>query len=188
MRIMDESQKENGFLATWTAPCRSPEIPESADVYGWLIGSWELEVLHYHVDVAALHIKGEAHFEWVLEGRAVQDMWIMPSRNLRTTGMDRSRNMYGTTLRVWDPSIEAWRVTWVNPVTGFRDELIGRWQGKDVVQIGTHSNGTPIRWIFNEIKANSFHWTGEALEEDGKTWKLEGEFRATRMRSSINQG
>ena len=21
---------------------RSPEIPESADVYGWLIGSWEL--------------------------------------------------------------------------------------------------------------------------------------------------
>ena len=70
----------------------------------------------------------------------------------------------------------------MNPVTGLRDELIGRWQGKDVVQIGTHPNGTPIRWIFNEITANSFHWTGEALEEDGKTWRLEGEFRATRIR------
>ncbi len=69
----------------------------------------------------------------------------MPARSLRTVGMDRSRNMYGTTLRVWDPWIDAWRITWMNPVTGLRDELIGRWQGKDVVQIGTHPNGTPIR-------------------------------------------
>jgi hypothetical protein len=27
-----------------------------------------------------------------------------------------------------------------------------------------------------------FHWIGEALEPDGQTWKLEGEFRARRMR------
>lgn len=188
MRIIDRSDTESNFLAAWMTPCCSTEIPESADAYGWLIGSWELDVLRYGVDVAALRIKGEAHFEWVLEGRAVQDIWIMPARSLRTVGMDRSRNMYGTTLRVWDPSIDAWRITWMNPVTGLRDELIGRWQGKDVVQIGTHPNGTPIRWIFNEITANSFHWTGEALEEDGKTWRLEGEFRATRIRPSIHQG
>jgi len=29
---------------------------------------------------------------------------------------------------------------------------------------------------------NSFHWTGEALNPDGHTWKLEGDFRVTRMR------
>lgn len=27
------------------APARSSEIPESADAYGWLVGSWELDVL-----------------------------------------------------------------------------------------------------------------------------------------------
>jgi len=27
----------------------------------------------------------------------------------------------------------------------------------------------------------SFRWTGEALQPDGKAWKLEGEFRARRM-------
>jgi hypothetical protein len=59
------------------APGRSPEIPESADAYGWLIGSWELDALHYRgVDVTARRIKGEVHFGWVLEGRAVQDVWI----------------------------------------------------------------------------------------------------------------
>jgi hypothetical protein len=83
---------------------------------------------------------------------------------------------------VWDPAIQAWRATWINPVTGARDELIGCRSGHDIVQIGTHANGTPIRWIFTEITPNSFRWIGEALESDGKTWKLEAEFHATRMR------
>jgi hypothetical protein len=37
------------------------------------------------------------------------------------------------------------------------------------------------RWTFTEIKPDSFHWLGEALEPDGKIWRLEGEFRAVRM-------
>jgi hypothetical protein len=150
---------------------RSPEISEAADLYGWLTGSWELDVLRYGIDLSAKGIKGEAHFGWVLDGRAVQDVWIMRPE------------MYGTTLRIWDPSIGAWRVTWINAVNRRRDELIGRRIGDDIVQVGTHDDGTPIRWMFTEIKPDSFRWTGEALEHDGKTWKLEGEFRAQRKRS-----
>lgn len=173
---------EKGRLHTALAATgRSPEIPESADAYGWLIGSWELDVRRYVVDVAARHIKGEVHFGWVLEGRAVQDVWIMPRRSERTANLDKTLNMYGTTLRVWDPSIQGWRVTWIDPVTDNRDELIGRWSGKDVVQIGTHANGTPIRWIFTEITPDSFHWIGEALTSDGTTWKIEGEFLGRRI-------
>src|SRR5262245_44400376 len=38
---------------------RSPEIPESSDVYGWLVGSWELEVRRYWgMDVSAHGLKG----------------------------------------------------------------------------------------------------------------------------------
>jgi hypothetical protein len=168
------------FYSALSASGRSPEIPESLDVYGWLIGSWELDVLHYRVDVTERHLKAEAHFGWVLEGRAVQDVWIMPPRTWRTTDQDES-TMYGTTLRVWDPLIQAWRVTWINPVTS-RDELIGRWHGKDVVQMGAHADGTPIRWSFTEITPESFHWIGEALQPDAKTWKIEGEFHARRIR------
>jgi uncharacterized damage-inducible protein DinB len=173
---------ENIELNALAAAARSPEIPEAADAYGWLIGSWELDVLRYGVDVTALGLKGEAHFAWVLEGRAVQDTWIMPRRSQRSSTVDRTTNMYGTTLRVWDASIQAWRVTWINPLTGVRDELIGRWSGREVVQVGRHPDGTPIRWIFRAITPDSFRWTGEALDPDGKTWNLEGEFRAKRMR------
>lgn len=178
-----EAREKMDFHAVLAAPGRSPEVPESEDVYGWLIGSWELDVLHYRgVDVSAHHIQGEAHFGWVLEGRAVQDVWIMPRRSERTADLDQINNMYGTTLRVWDPSIRAWRITWINPAGGHRQEQIGRWNGKDIVQIGARSDGTPTRWRFTEITPDSFHWLGEALQPDGKTWKLEGEFRAQRMR------
>jgi hypothetical protein len=178
-----KAEEELGFQSVLAARGRSTEIPESADAYGWLIGSWELNVLHYAgVDVAALRIKGEAHFGWVLEGRAVQDVWIMPRRSQRTAELGKSNNMYGTTLRVWDASIQAWRITWINPVTGRHDEQIGRWSSKDVVQVGALPNGTPTRWSFKEVTPDSFHWTGEALQADGKTWKLEGEFRAKRIR------
>jgi hypothetical protein len=176
-----KSADRESFYSALSASGRSPEIPESLDVYGWLIGSWELDVLHYRVDVTERHLKAEAHFGWVLEGRAVQDVWIMPPRPERTTDQDKATSMYGTTLRVWDPLIQAWRVTWIDPVTG-RDELIGRWHGKDVVQVGAHAGGTPIRWTFTEIRPESFHWIGEALQPDAKTWKIEGEFRARRMR------
>jgi hypothetical protein len=170
------------FHSLLAAAGRSPEIPESADVYGWLVGSWALDVFYYGVDVSAQQLKAEAHFGWVLEGRAVQDVWIMPRPAQRTANLDKGGNMYGTTLRVWDATLQAWRVTYINPVTGQRDELIGRWSGKDIVQIGTHANGTPIRWNFSEITPDSFHWTGEVLEPDGQTWRMEGEFRARRIR------
>jgi hypothetical protein len=170
------------FVALLPASGRAPEIPESADAYGWLVGSWELEVLRYKaVNVASQNIKGEAHFGWVLEGRAIQDVWIMPSVSHRKPDSDRVNNIYGTTLRVWDPATQAWRIRWINPVSGHEERQTGRKVGDEIVQIGARGDGTPTRWRFVEITRDSFHWLGEALEGDGKTWKLEGEFRARRL-------
>lgn len=173
---------KDAFLTVLAAPGRSHEIPESADVYGWLVGSWELQVLHYKaVDVSALRITGEAHFGWVLEGRAIQDVWIMPRRAERTDDTGKINNMYGTTLRIWDPAIQAWQIRWINPVRGHLEEQIGRRIGRDIVQVGARADGTATRWRFTEITPDSFHWIGEALNPDGQTWKLEGEFLAQRM-------
>lgn len=160
---------------------RSPEIPESSDLYGWLVGSWELEVVHYSgVDVSHLNLKGEVHAGRVLEGRAVQDVWIMPQRPQRTPDFGKANNMYGTTLRIWDPGRQAWLIRWINPVSGHFAEQIGHKVGQDIVQIGARADGTPTRWRFTEITRDSFHWIGEALNVGGETWKIEGEFRARR--------
>ena len=162
------------FVDALTALGRSPEIPEEHDAYGWLIGSWDLDVVHYLADVRDRGIRGEVHFSWVLEGRAVQDVWIMKGENVVSS--------YGTTLRVWDAAAQAWRVTWVNPITGRRNDLIGRRVGANLVQIGTHPDGTAIRWTFTDINNDSFRWLGEALQPDGATWKLEAEFHCRRKK------
>jgi hypothetical protein len=182
MRVT-EAEFEPGFFAALAAPGRAADIPEADDAYGWLVGSWDLDVRHYRVDVGAQRIKGETHFDWVLEGRAVQDVWIMPRRNQRPASLGTTDNMCGTTLRIWDATLRAWRVTYLNPVSGQRDELVGRRVGRDIIQIGSHADATPIRWNFTDITADSFRWTGVALEPDGVTWRLEAEFLARRMRA-----
>ena len=176
-------QEKVDFLTVLAAPGRSREIPESMDVYGWLVGSWDLDVVRYRgIDVSTRRLTGEVHFGWVLEGWAIQDVWIMPRRADRTGREEKTQNMYGTTFRMWDPAIQAWRITWKNPVAGHYEEQIGRRIGQDIVQIGTRANGTLTRWMFTEITPDSFRWTGDALDVDGTTWKPEGEFRATRRR------
>lgn len=172
------------FHKALSAPGRSSEIPDSADVYGWLCGSWDLDVLHYRgIDVTDRDMKCEVHAGWVLEGRAVQDVWIMPPRSQRSKAADKTMDMFGTTLRSWDPTIQAWRISWTNPVIGHREDQVGRQSGNDIVQMGTRADGTQTRWTFAEITPDSFHWLGEALQPDGITWGLEGEFRAKRRRA-----
>lgn len=173
------------FPAALSASGRAAAIPESADAYGWLVGSWELDVIRYWAaDVSARGLKGEAHFAWVLEGLVLQDVWIMPPRPERTGAIEKTMNMYGTTLRAWDASIEAWRITWVNPAGDHFEQQIGRRVGRDIVQLGVRPDGTPTRWRFTEIERDAFHWLGESLQPDGVTWLLEGEFRARRLQSS----
>ena len=177
------------FLPGLCVPGRSPEIPVCADLYGWLVASWKLDLLFYVVDVSRQNLEAEAHFSWALEGRAVPGVSIMPRRHDHTAPPYKSCNMYANTLRILDPSLDAWRVTWFSPFTGQRDEPIGRSNGHDIEQIGTHADGTPIRWRFTEISPDSFLWTGEALQPDGKTWKFEGQFRARRLAmASLEKG
>jgi hypothetical protein len=172
------------FFSVLAAAGRASDIPESADVYGWLCGSWDLDVRHYRgIDVAARGLKGEVHAARVLEGRAVQDVWIMPRREDRRADSDQTMNMYGTTLRSWDASIHAWRIAWTNPVSGHREEQVGRWNGANILQEGTRADGTKTRWTFTEITGNSFHWRGEALYPDKEAWVLEAEFLARRRPS-----
>jgi hypothetical protein len=176
---------ENGlphpFLSALAAPGRAWDIDEADDVYGWLVGSWSLEVLRYRgIDLRGKEIMAEAHFGWVLEGRAIEDVWIMPARGARPP-KDPTLNMYGTTLRSWDPELRAWRIAWTNPARNHRETQIGRRVGNDIVQTGARSDGQATRWRFTEITASRFHWIGEALELDGATWRVEGEFLARRV-------
>jgi hypothetical protein len=167
----------------WTilrADGRSPELADAPALYDWLIGSWVAEVIDVQDDGTPRSGPAEIHFAWVLEGRAIQDLWIAPPRALRSAGLPQKGNRFGTSLRVYDPALGAWRVTWINPVTLAHDHLIGRKEGDDIVQEGRREDGTLTRWSFREITPDSFHWFGEGSTDEGKTWQLQAEFKARR--------
>lgn len=173
---------DSAFHSVLASQERAADLPEEQDLYGWLVGSWELDVRHYAgVDVSGRQLVGEVHAGRVLEGRAVQDVWIMPRRSERPSKIEGNMNMYGSTLRLWDPSLSAWRILWSNPARNHYEQQLGRRSGQNIVQLGVRPNGTTTRWMFTEITPSSFHWLGTALDPDGTTWRLEAEFLAKRI-------
>ena len=149
------------------------------DLYGRFVGSWDFDVTQLRDDGSKCQRKGEWHFGWALEGRAVQDVWIVPARPDRRWP-PCARNLYGTTLRVYDPAADAWNVTWINPPNGAFTRLVGRREGERIVQLGEDRDGRN-RWIFQAITPDSFHWTGEISTDGGRTWRLVAEFALRRV-------
>lgn len=158
----------NSFINALGCDGPAPDGADKMKLYGWLIGRWTMDAV-VHLDDGSRHQgRGEIHFGWVLEGRAIQDVWILPGI------------FYGTTLRVYDPGIDAWHILWSDPMRQVFTRQIGRAQGDDIVQIGNNDFGEAVRWSFTNITPASFRWIGERSRDDGKTWQLQAEFLARR--------
>ena len=113
-----------------------------------------------------------------LDGRAVQDTWITPSRADRAPARLHDA-LVRPTLRFFDRSGHGRAV--VGSGAGYRIELEGRRVGDDIVQVGRRGDRT-IRWTFSRIQADSLLWQGHVLENDGATWRLEVEVQLRRSR------
>jgi hypothetical protein len=138
-------------------------------LYAWLIGDWTMDGVVHFDDGTRHEGSGEIHFGWVLQGRAIQDVWAFPDV------------FYGTTLRIYDPALDAWHVLWSDPLRQFYTRQIGRAQDNDIVQIGKNDAGDGVRWRFTEITPDSFLWIGERSRDDGKNWQLQAEYFARRI-------
>jgi hypothetical protein len=170
----------NPFLDALHAEGPAADRAGKMDLYGQFVGSWNLDVTEYRDDGTPRRRAGEWHFGWALEGRAVQDVWIVPPRGQREGDAVANSNRYGTTLRVYDPRTDAWHIQWTDPVSQTYLTMIGRREGADIVQLGTNAAGNPVRWSFREIAADSFRWIGEVSADGGATWRLQVEFFARR--------
>ena len=60
-------------------PATSPHVSlgNESKTLGRVVGTWDVEYLDYTKDGTATHRTGEFIVAWVLDGRAVQDLWIV---------------------------------------------------------------------------------------------------------------
>lgn len=143
-------------------------------LYGQFLGSWD-GTLHYVDPEGVRHeATAEVHFGWVLEGRAIQDVWIAPSRIGRKDG-DRLL-MHGSTFRVYDPQNDLWHITWIDPVKQVVNRMNGRKVGDEIIQEYRMDDGKRCQWLFTDITPDSFHWINRDTADDGGIWNVRGEF------------
>ena len=53
-------------------------------LYAWIVGRWDMEVTALTEDGKTHMGRGEIHAGWVLRGRAIQDVWMIPRLEERT--------------------------------------------------------------------------------------------------------
>lgn len=178
---------QSSFVEALTSAGPASDRADKLKLYAFLIGRWDTELVAYEANGTKHPSRGEIHAGWVLEGRAIQDVWMTPPRAERDPAkpppaLPVTGAWYGTTLRVYDTKLDAWHILWSDPATQVFTRQIGRAEGNDIVQIGTYAPGVQLRWRFTEIKPDSFHWLGEVSRDDGKTWQLQVEVFARRAK------
>ncbi len=146
-----------------------PDMKELAAIDS-LVGSWDLDVAYHHDDGRIEHQPGEWHFAWILDGRAVQDVWRMPGS-------------YGTTIRAWDPDLGAWRGTWVSELSDGTTTFIASAIAGEIV-MESQGEEEISRWIFSDITPESFHWRAVRTADGGRSWQVVQERDARRRRTA----
>jgi hypothetical protein len=179
-------ESDRGFVGALIASGPAPQLAEKLDLFGQLVGSWDVHLISHRPDpILPEQVECEWHFGWVLGGRAIQDVWIAPKRALRN-----KRNCggeWGTMIRFYDKSIDAWRCTWHGPSRGVVRPFRARTIDDRIVLEGVFPDEGPLRWIFSEITDDSFHWRSVVSSDHWETEELIQEMFAHRQAGSRQQ-
>jgi hypothetical protein len=178
-------QSKSAMIAALQSTQPRAEIAAKLQLFGQFVGSWDVEVIFHKPDGTRQSVQGEWHFGWVLDGRAIQDVWITPKRSLRA-GAEEAGGEYGATLRFYDPKIDAWRSTWIGPARGFVLPFIARQIDDEIVLEGDFEPDASRKWIFSDITADSFHWRAIESTDHWITYRMVQEMFATRRRSELS--
>ena len=152
-----------------------PDHATQLMLFGQFVGSWDVDSTLIAADGTRSQHRGEWHFGWVLEGRAIQDVLISPPR-----GSSQPTFEYGTTLRFYDPQTGTWQITWITPVQRAVRRLVARPAGNEIVLEGREPSGRLLRWTFSDITPATCTWRGFISDDNGATWHQDEEMRLQR--------
>ncbi len=155
------------MITALSASSPDPSLGDEARVFDRFVGTWDCDYTFLLADGSTKRSVGELEFGWILDGQAVQDIWITYPKD---PGKERG---IGTTVRFFDAKSKTWRIIFVSPANGALMTTQGGMDGDRIVLRGVDDQGTMLRWSFNDIKPDSFNWRGETSRDGGQTWKLE---------------
>jgi hypothetical protein len=165
------------FASSLISAAPHRDIPKEQRIFAPFIGDWDLIVKWYdEAGELTRREEGEWHFSWILEGRGIQDVWIVPPRHERAGRSDLYE--YGTSLRFFDSTLNGWQSTWIGPMHRLVRTFTARRSGDEVMLETTEGEAPRMRWSFAEIRTNSFIWRNELWT--GSAWRTQQTFDARR--------
>jgi hypothetical protein len=177
--IMNDPRRD--MITTLEARGPHPSIGDQAQIFDRFVGTWDCDYASFKEDGTTKRARGEVIFGWVLDGRAVQDIWTWSDKD------SSGERKLGTTVRFFDPKIGKWRIVWIDPVSPAIKLLTGGAVGDRIVLEGKADDGVSMRWSFNDIRRDSFIWRGEKSGDDGNTWRLTDEYHLKRRSAAQSQ-
>ncbi|HVH30980.1 MAG TPA: hypothetical protein VNA31_04870 [bacterium] len=160
------------------APAPNPVLADKLALFGQFIGDWDCDVVTEQPNGSRISGRCEWHWGWIIDGRAVQDVWIAYGD---TATHDPRPTEYGTTLRFYDSRIGAWHVIYIGPVHNNLSIFTARKQGEEIVLQSAIDSGRVGQWIFSQITRDSFHWRGQGSNDSGRTWHVFQEMQVRRV-------
>jgi hypothetical protein len=166
--------RREAMIAALGTPAPHPSLGDEARAFDQLVGVWDCDFGFYQRDGSVRHKKGELLLGWILDGRAVQDIWIT------YPGAAEQDRRIGTSVRFFDTALKQWRVVFVAPQANYLVTVQGGLQGDRILLTGVDADGFRIRWSFNDIGPDAFVWRGEKSRDGGKSWTVEEEHHMRR--------
>jgi hypothetical protein len=159
-----------GLTRSLAATGPHPSLGDQAQVLSRMIGTWDVEYTDFAKDGTVTHRTGEFIAGWVMDGRAIQDLWIV-----NASGTRKEREVYAF-LHWFDAKSRTWRAAFVDPEHGSLARFTGGPEGSDRYVLETADLGnSQHRWSFNDIRSDSLVFRDESSDDGGKTWKLHSE-------------
>jgi hypothetical protein len=161
----------NEFVKALLSEGKNNIIPEEDDWYAPLIGDWEFD--YYEPD--GRHLKGEWFFRRVLEGTAIEDIFICPSRDTKDIN-PQPDGEYGVAVRMYNQEKHCYDMTYICTKYTTRLEIHKERGAIACTVLEDNTN----KWVFSEITETTFHWQNVTVLDNGE-WKMNCEVLAQRM-------
>jgi len=155
-----------------------PSLGDHASVLERLVGTWDVEYMDVSKDGKKIHRSGELIVGWVMDGRAMEDLWIV-----YPTEAGKEREVYAD-LRYFDTKSGTWPAIFIDPQDASFATFKGGAVGDDRIVLDSQDlvAGQTRRWSFNDIRDDSLVFRDDASSDGGKSWTLKSEYHMKRRR------
>jgi hypothetical protein len=148
------------------APAWPADRPHNA-LFEQLVGTWDVRYEFTDKNGKARTERGTAHYSWILDGQALQEIWTSNSGGAQ-------QKPFGTTIDFYDSKRGQWTAVWVYPSEGMTQIMTGDEVNGELVLTGHDESGALQRWSTRVLERDCVVTRLDISKDEGKTWQEGG--------------